>query len=111
MSALDPPCPRGKEVFLSKPRVLVNLDESLIVDVDVMVEDGAITLVFRRKQDTAIEYCGAFRGTSHDDRVHRVRYVHELPVDLLTLARDRALDACAEHDAEPLTERRGRHEA
>ena len=102
MPALDPPCLDGKTVFLSKPRILVNLDESLIVEVDVVIT----TLVFRRKDD-ALDYRGAFRDTTHDGRVHRARYVHELPGDVLSLARDRALDACAEHDGEPPTQRRG----
>lgn len=102
MSALEPPCLDGKGVFLSKPRVLVNLDESLIVEVDVVLT----TLVFRRKQG-AIDYRGAFRDTKHGDRVHRAQYVHELPDKLVSLAKDRAIDACAEHDREPPTERRG----
>jgi len=102
MPGLDPPCLDGKEVFLSKPKILVNLDESLIVEVDVVIT----TLVFRRKQG-AIDYRGAFRDSMHGDRVHRVRYAHELPESVLSLARDRVIDACAEHEGEPQTERRG----
>jgi hypothetical protein len=39
--------------------------------------------------------------------VHRVRYVHAVPSELVTQAQDRALDACAVHDGAPVTERRG----
>lgn len=101
MSALDPTCQDGKFVFLSKPRILRDLDESLIVEVDVV----QTTIVFRRKD--AIEFCGSYRDVTHDDRVHRVRYEHDVPAEVLTLARDRALDACAAYDVEPPTERRG----
>ena len=101
MDPVDLTCLDGKHVFLSKPRTLVNLDESLIVEIDVVVT----TLVFRRKD--AIEYRGAYRDTYHGDRVHRARYEHDVPADVLSVATQRALDACALHDVEPPTERRG----
>jgi hypothetical protein len=39
--------------------------------------------------------------------VRRMPYAHELPESVLSIAKDRAMDACAEHDREPPTERRG----
>ena len=101
MSALDPPCHDGKFVFLSKPRILRDLDESLIVEVDIV----QTTIVFRRR-DNAIAYQGAFVDVTHDDRVHRVKYVHDVDAELVTQAQDRALDACAAYDGEPQTERK-----
>lgn len=102
MDHIESICPSDKLVSLSKPRILPNLDKTLIVEVDVVLT----TLVFRRKDD-AIEYHGAYRDTCHDGRVRRTPYAHELPESMLSLARDRALDACADHDREPPTERRG----
>lgn len=106
MSALDPPCLDGKEVFLSKPRILHNLDESLIVEIDADL-DVKVTLVFRRRTNEPIEFVGPYRDTKHGDRVHRARYPHDVAAELVQQARDRAIDACAEHDGEPLTQRRG----
>ena len=101
MDPVDLTCLHGKSVFLSKPRILRDLDESLIVEVDVV----QTTIVFRRKD--AIAFVGAYRDVTHDDRVHRARYEHDVPAEVLTLARDRALDACAAYDGEPPTERKG----
>ena len=106
MSALDPPCPRGKDVFLSKPRTLVNLDESLNVEIDVDL-DVKVTLVFRRRTNEPIVFVGPYRDTMHGDRVHRARYPHDVAAELVQQAQDRALDACALHDGAPTTERRG----
>lgn len=106
MHGLDLPCLDGKEVFLSKPRILVNLDESLTVEIDLDL-DVKVTLVFRRRTNEPIEYSGPFRDTSRHDRVHRARYPHDVAAELVRQAQDRALDACAEHDREPQTERRG----
>ena len=103
MIPLDPPCQDGKYVFLSKPRVQVYLDESMTTEVDVVVA----TLVFRRRTNEPIAYSGAFVDVWIDDRVTRVPYVHEVHGALVAQAQDRAIDACAEHDREPQTERRG----
>lgn len=103
MSGLDLPCLDGKYVFLSKPRTLVTPDASVIAEVDVVVT----TLVFRRQKDAPIAYCGAFVDVWHDERVTRVPYVHEVHGALVAAAQDRAFVACVEHDAEPVTERRG----
>lgn len=100
MIPVDPPCLDGKFVFLSKSRVQVNLDQSMTIEVDVVLA----TLVFRRKDDLTA-FCGAFVDVWHDDRVTRVPYVHDVDGALVSQAQDRALDACAEHDVEPQTER------
>ena len=102
MIPVDPPCLDGKYVFLSKPRTLQTLDGSVTVEVDVVLT----TLVFRRKDDP-IAFCGAFVDVWHDDRVTRVPYVHVVDGALVSQAQARALDACAEHDVEPPTERKG----
>ncbi len=102
MSGLDLTCLDGKYVFLAKPRTLVHPDGSVTCEVDVVLT----TLVFRRNLDAPIAYCGAFVDVWHDERVHRVPYVHEVDGALVSRAQDRALDACALHDREPVTERR-----
>jgi hypothetical protein len=106
MDPVESICPSDKLVSLSKPRSRTNPDGALVVEVDAYL-DNTVTLVFTRK-DAPIAFCGAFRDVLRDDRVHRVPYVHELPEGVLSLARDRAIDACAEHDREPPTERRGK---
>lgn len=103
MDPVDLPCPRGKVVFLSKPRTQQNLDGSVTAEVDVVL----MTLVFRRNPDEPIAFCGAFVDVWTDDRVTRVTYVHEVDGALVSRAQDRALDACAEFDVEPQTERKG----
>jgi hypothetical protein len=97
MSALDPPCIDGKEVSLSKPRVRQNHDGTLDVEIDL---DTNVTLLFSRNAGPLV-FCGAFH------REHREPYAHEVPADVLSVARDRAIDACAQHDVEPPTERKG----
>ena len=106
MDPVDLPCLDGKDVFLSKPRILVNLDESLIVEIDADL-DVKVTLVFRRRTNEPIKFVGPYRDTKHGDRVRRARYPHEVPTELVQQAQDRALDACAAHDVEPPTERKG----
>ena len=100
MPAVDPSHDSGKYLYLSKPRIIVDLDESLIVEVDVV----QTTIVFRHR-DNAIAYQGAFVDVTHDDRVHRVQYVHDVAAELGQQAHDRALDACAAYDG-PQTERK-----
>lgn len=103
MDPVDLPCHHGKFVFLSKPRTLVTPDASAIIEVDVVLT----TLVFRRQKNEPIVFCGAFVDVLADDRIHRVPYLHAVDGALVAAAQDRALDACAEHDVEPPTERRG----
>ena len=106
MNPVDLPCPRGKVVSLSKPRTLPNPDGSLTVEVDLDL-DVQVTLVFRRPPNGAIEFVGPFRDTSRHDRVHRAPYPHDVDAELVQQGQDRALDACAMHDREPQTERKG----
>ena len=47
MDHIESICPSDKLVSLSKPRILPNLDKTLIVEVDVVLT----TLVFQRKDD------------------------------------------------------------
>lgn len=106
MHALDLPCLDGKVVSLSKPRTLPNPDGSLTVEIDLHL-DVQVTLVFRRPPNGAIEFIGPFRDTSRHDRVHRAPYPHDVDAELVQQAQDTALDACALHDREPQTERKG----
>jgi hypothetical protein len=77
----------------------------LIVEIDLDLDDVRVTLTFARK-DAPIEYRGAYRDTERNGRTHRVRYEHELPESVLSLAKDRAIEACAAYDDEPTTERK-----
>jgi hypothetical protein len=83
-------------------RTRVNPDGVLIVEIDVEL-DMRVTFVFTRK-DGPIVFCGAFCDYMlPDERVMRVRYAGLVPDVVLSLAKERALDACANHDAEPPT--------
>jgi len=101
MPAVDPSHDSGKYLYLSKPRTLVNPDQSVTTEVDVVLT----TLVFRRQKDAPIAYSGAFVDVWIDDRVTRVPYLYEVHGALVAQAQDRALDACAAYDVEPQTER------
>ena len=105
MPGLDPPCLDGKDVFHSEPRCQRNPDGTLIVEIDLDL-DVRVTLIFARK-DAPIEYRGAYRDVTQNDRVHRARYPHDVAAELVQQAHDRALEACATYDGEPQTERRG----
>lgn len=85
-------------------RTRVNPDGALVVEIDVEL-DVKVTLVFERK-DGPIVYRGALCEYPLSDRVVRVVYGGDVPAIVLSLAKDRALEACAEHDAEPETQRK-----
>jgi len=107
MSALDPPCLRGKDVCHSKPRCRKNPDGTLVVEIDLAL-DVIVTFTFSRK-DGPLVFGGAFCDYPlREGRVCRVRYGGEVHDVLVTVATNLALDACAEFDGEPATEREPR---
>jgi hypothetical protein len=105
MSALDPPCLHGKDVFHSKPRCRKNPDGTLVVEIDLAL-DVIVTFTFSR-QDSPLVFCGVFCDypLGEKGRVCRVRYGGEVHDVLVTVATNLAHDACAEFDREPPTER------
>ena len=102
MSALDPPCPRGKDVCHSKPRCRKNPDGTLVVEIDLAL-DVIVTFTFTR-QSGPLVFCGTFCDYPlREGRVCRVMYggtVHDV---LVSVATNLALDACAAFDDEPPT--------
>jgi hypothetical protein len=85
-------------------RTRTNDEGALVVEVDIELE-VPVTFIFVRQDGPLL-----FRGTScdyalSDGKVVRVMYAGEIPAVVLSLAKDRALDACAEHDKAPDTDR------
>jgi hypothetical protein len=89
---------------MSPARTRSNDEGALVVEVDIELE-VLVTFIFVRQDGPLV-----FRGTSCDyalsgGNVVRVMYAGEIPAVVLSLAKDRALDACAEFDREPDTQR------
>lgn len=85
-------------------RAKTNDDSALVIEVDVDL-DVLVTLVFVRANGP-LSYRGALcEHRLRDGRVARVMYAGDVPAKTLRLAKDRAIDACAEHDRAPTTER------
>jgi hypothetical protein len=84
-------------------RTRVNPDGSLVVEIDIEL-DVLVTFVFERKNGPLV-YRGALCGYHLKDRVVRVLYAREIPAIVLSLAKERAIDACSEHDKAPDTDR------
>jgi len=85
-------------------RTRTNDEGGLVVEVDIEL-DVLVTFIFVRHDGPLV-----YRGTSCDyalsgGKVVRVMYAGEIPAVVLSLAKDRALDACAEHDKAPDTVR------
>lgn len=84
-------------------RTRVKPDGTLVVEVDVDL-DVKVTLVFER-QNGPLTYRGALCEYALADRVVRVMYGGDVPAIVISSAKDRALEACAEFDNAPDTER------
>jgi hypothetical protein len=86
-------------------RTRVNPDGTLVIEVDIEL-DVKVTFVFERKDGPIVFSRALCDYTLPDGRVFPVWYGGIVPDVVLSLATERALDACAEHDAEPVTERK-----
>jgi hypothetical protein len=84
-------------------RAKKNPDGTLVIEVDVDL-DVKVTLVFERK-DGPLVYRGALREYPLTDRVVRVVYAGNVPAIVISIAKDQAIDACAEFDKTPDTDR------
>jgi len=85
-------------------RTRTNDDGALVVEVDIEL-DVSGTLIFVGKAGPLV-----YRGTScdyrlSDGKVVRVSYGGDVPPVVLSLAKDSALDVCAEYDKSPDTDR------
>lgn len=84
-------------------RTRIDPDGTLVVEVDVDL-DVKVTLVFERK-DGPLVYRGALTEYPLGDHVARVMYAGDVPAVVIAMAKERALDACAEFDKAPNTDR------
>lgn len=86
-------------------RTKTNLDGVFVVEVDIVL-DVPVTFVFTRENGPLVyDRCTAAVVISTGQTI-RALYAGNVPDIVLSLAREMALDACAEHDAEPVTERK-----
>lgn len=78
-------------------------DGALVVEIDVEL-DVIVTLVFERKGGP-LEYKRAICECSVGGKTSRLSYGRAIPPVALSVARERALDACSEYDRAPDTDR------
>lgn len=85
-------------------RTKTNPDGVFVVEVDIML-DVPVTFVFTRKNGPLVyDRCTAAIVISTGQTI-RAMYAGNVPDVVLSLAREMALDACAEHDNAPDTDR------
>ena len=85
-------------------RTKTNLDGVFVVEVDIML-DTLVTFVFTRTNGPLVyDRCTAAVVISTGQTI-RAMYAGNVPDVVLSLAREMALDACAEYDNAPDTDR------
>ena len=85
-------------------RTKTNLNGVFVVEVDIML-DTLVTFVFTRENGPLVyRHCLATVVISTGQTI-RAEYAGNVPDVVLSLAREMALDACAEYDKAPDTDR------